>query len=133
MEIVSQCVLFFMAGYDTTATAITNTLHLLAMHPECEEKVYQEVIEVIDQLAQETGETDPFKLVTLDNLARFEYLNAVINEALRLYPPAPAFERYASEDVHIELDNGKVNFFTRGLALKRVNSSYLNSKDYAKN
>ena len=37
IEIIAQCVLFFLVGYDTTATTITNTLYLLATHPEEQE------------------------------------------------------------------------------------------------
>ena len=42
-EIIAQEILFLMAGYDTTATSITFLLYNLAIHPEIQEKVYEEI------------------------------------------------------------------------------------------
>ena len=42
-EIIAQEILFLMAGYDTTATSITFLLYNLAIHPEIQEKVHEEI------------------------------------------------------------------------------------------
>ena len=101
-EMVAQCVLFFLAGYDTTATTITLATYLLALHPEEQDKLYQEIVTISDKLMSENPGKDLIDLITLDSLNRFEYLNGVICETLRLYAPATATERSSSRDVVLE-------------------------------
>ena len=45
-EVISQGVLFLPAGYDTTATTITFLLYNLALHPEIQEKLHEEIVNV---------------------------------------------------------------------------------------
>ena len=45
-EILAQGLLFFIAGYETTATSITFLLYNLAMNPEIQEKLHEEIIGV---------------------------------------------------------------------------------------
>ena len=42
-EIIAQAVLFLGAGYDTTATTITFLLYNLALHPEIQEQIHEEI------------------------------------------------------------------------------------------
>ncbi len=42
-ELVAQCVIFFLAGYDTTASTLSFTSYVLALHPEIQEKVIEEL------------------------------------------------------------------------------------------
>ena len=106
-EIVAQCMLFFLAGYDTTATTITLALYQLALNPSKQEKLYKEIVGRLEQLEKETGESDPVKLVTMDELNNFKYLSATIEESLRLYPPATTLERTAKDDIVLETSDGK--------------------------
>ena len=46
-EIKAQGLLFFFAGYDTTANALCWLIHSLACNPEIQEKVHQEIVEVV--------------------------------------------------------------------------------------
>lgn len=46
-EIISQCFLFLIAGYETTAVSMTNTAYLLAQFPEAQEKCYQEIMDTV--------------------------------------------------------------------------------------
>ncbi len=46
-EILSQAILFLLAGYETTATTLTFLTHSLALNPECQDKLYNEVHRVV--------------------------------------------------------------------------------------
>ena len=105
---MAQCVLFFIAGYDTTATTISTSCYYLANNPEKQNILYQEIVSEIQKLKEESNETDICKLVTFESLSRFEYLNAVIKESLRLTPPASIIERRAENDIKLETNDGKI-------------------------
>jgi cytochrome P450 len=75
-----------LAGHETTANALTFTFYLLSRHPEVARRVEAEVDEVLAGRAP-----------TFADLDRLTYTGWVIDEALRLYPPAWIFERQAIE------------------------------------
>ncbi|MFL6862766.1 MAG: cytochrome P450 [Allosphingosinicella sp.] len=74
---------FYLAGHETTANAVTWTLYLLSEQPDWQERVAAEA-----QAALGAGEG-------ADLPDRLPLLRQVIEEALRLYPPAPRFDRQA--------------------------------------
>ncbi|GME24115.1 cytochrome p450 [Neofusicoccum parvum] len=69
---------FMAAGTETTATALCGAVWYLTGNPEKMKKLVEEV----------RGEAGVEEF-TMETLARLPYLNAVINESLRLYPPTP--------------------------------------------
>ena len=79
-----------LAGHETTATALTWTLYLLARHPAVAERLYQELDSA---LGEGRG--------GLEDLARLPYASAVFQEGMRLYPPALAFARRTIEPVEL--------------------------------
>ena len=109
-EMIANCVIFFLAGYETTATTITMATYLLATNPEIQDRLHYEIDHQLTKLREESNsdETDPVKLVTFESLNRFEYLNAVISETLRLNAPAPFIERTAAKDIQLETSDGKI-------------------------
>ena len=46
-DIYASCITFLLAGYETTSNALAYTTYLLALHPEVQERLYQEVKDVI--------------------------------------------------------------------------------------
>ena len=88
-EILAQCFLFFIAGFETTATTLSYCTYELALHPEVQQKLYEETKAAFN----EKGEID------YDLLSRLPYLDAVVSETLRNYPPLLRLEREAMEDV----------------------------------
>ncbi|XP_050040133.1 cytochrome P450 3A14-like [Dermacentor andersoni] len=87
--LVSACALF-VAGYDTTSTSLSYITFLLAKHPDVQDRVRKEANDALPNNEDLDYETITRKL---------PYLNQVINEALRLYPPVLTFvTRKAIED-----------------------------------
>lgn len=83
----------------------------MATHPQVQEKVYEEIVQVLAKLEEEAppgSSHDPVDLISIDSLSRFQYLNAVINESLRLYPPATFTEQEASKDIILQTADGRV-------------------------
>ncbi|GIY32256.1 cytochrome P450 3A21 [Caerostris darwini] len=91
-ELVAQCVIFFLAGYDTTASTLSFATYQLALNPEVQEKVYKEIV---DALKETNGE------LTYEALQSMKYLDNVISETLRLFPPAIRSERQAEDDYEL--------------------------------
>ncbi|KAK7602694.1 hypothetical protein V9T40_006668 [Parthenolecanium corni] len=86
--ILSNIFLFYVAGFETTAATISFCLYELALNPEVQSKLRQEVRTV---LKANGGE------LTYDTLKRLKYLDMVISETLRKYPPAPFINRVCTE------------------------------------
>jgi len=78
-EIVWNAYVFLLAGYQTTSSALAYTTHLFSIHPDIQEKVYQEVM---DNIGMEDD-------ITYENVNSLTYMELVINESLRMYPPLP--------------------------------------------
>lgn len=89
-NITDQMTVIITAGVDTSSMAVFSTLLLLAMHPEHQDKVVKELIDIL-----EDADCD----VTHEHASRMTYLECAIKEALRLFPPAPMFFRQCSDDV----------------------------------
>jgi cytochrome P450 len=78
-----------MAAHHTTGVAISWTLYLLARHPEVAERAADEVDRVLgDRPVPEYG-----------RLKELTYLDMVLREAMRLFPPGPYGAREATEDL----------------------------------
>ncbi|XP_064214477.1 cytochrome P450 4C1-like [Tribolium castaneum] len=90
-ELEDEVSTFLLAGSDTNATAGCFVLTLLGMHQDVQEKLYEEIIEVLG----------PEKYPTLDDLPKLKYTERVIKETLRLFPGAPFIARIASDDIDL--------------------------------
>ena len=51
---IGQCLLFFLAGYETTASTISFLIYNLTIHPDIQEKVYQEIVDVVGDRVKHT-------------------------------------------------------------------------------
>ncbi|KAG0431894.1 hypothetical protein HPB47_021348, partial [Ixodes persulcatus] len=78
-ETAANVEFFVVAGFETIASALSFTAHLLAKHQDVQDKVRAEV----KLLLEEYGG------INYDNISRLQYLNQVISESLRVYPPIP--------------------------------------------
>jgi cytochrome P450 len=85
-QIRDEVMTIFLAGYETTARALTWTWWLLARHPEAAARLADELTAVLD------GRAPAF-----EDLPRLRYTHDVIAESMRLYPPAWVVGRRAAE------------------------------------
>ncbi|XP_069681252.1 cytochrome P450 4C1-like [Periplaneta americana] len=79
-------------GHDTVAAAINASLHLLGLHPEIQDRVYEE----LKGIFKDSGHSP-----TLKDLKNMKYLHMVIKEAMRLYPSAPLLARMLTQDLQL--------------------------------
>ena len=99
-QLRDEMTILFLAGHDTTASALTWTWYLLSRHPEIELKLSNELDRVLQGRSP-----------CVEDLPKLGYTEMVIREAMRLYPPAPGFAREPVEDVTIggyEVPRGSV-------------------------
>jgi cytochrome P450 len=90
-QLRDECVTIMLAGHETTANALTWTLYLLSQHPAIETRL----LSVIDSTLGD-------RLPTVADLPRLGYVEQVLAEALRLYPPAFALARLIIEPVELD-------------------------------
>ena len=86
-QVRDEVITFFAAGHETTALALTWTLYLLSRHPGIERTLHGEVDRVL------AG-----REATFDDLEALPYTRMVIQEAMRLFPPAFGLSRRALAD-----------------------------------
>ncbi|KAJ3559695.1 hypothetical protein NM688_g182 [Phlebia brevispora] len=91
-EVIAQMSTMAFAAMDTTSNALARILHLLAHHPDAQEKLRKEI------LGARNGQD-----ISYDKLVDLPYLDAVCRETLRLYPPLPLSSREAGEDLIMPL------------------------------
>jgi cytochrome P450 len=77
-DVRDEAIIIFLAGHETSALAATYVWYLLSLHPEAEAKLHAELDTVLGN-----------RVPTYDDLEKLSYTRMVIDEAMRLYPPAP--------------------------------------------
>lgn len=87
---------FFIAGHETTALTLTWALYLVGSHDETARRIRAEVEKVCGQ-----------KAITYDDISKLIFTQAVIDETMRLYPPAPMLNRECHEAT--EVHGRKIN------------------------
>jgi cytochrome P450 len=87
-QVWDEALTIFIAGYDTTATALMWTFYALSLNPEAESRLHEELDSVLDG-----GRAAAF-----EDLGRLQYTERVLCEAMRLYPPTWRLVRRALRD-----------------------------------
>ncbi|KAF8137618.1 cytochrome P450, partial [Boletus edulis] len=93
-ELLSNVFLFFLAGHETTAHSLCFALVLLALYPDCQRKVYEEVARIW------SSDVPVARLATnhKEYMDKLEYTTACIRESLRMFPPVTRLPK----DVHAD-------------------------------
>lgn len=85
-----QIITIFLAGYETTANAMTWTWYLLSQNPDAEASMHEEIDRVLGG-----------RVPTTEDVPRLKYVESVMAESMRLYPPAWAMGRKALDDFEL--------------------------------
>uniref|UniRef100_A0A6I8SNP0 Testis and ovary specific PAZ domain containing 1 n=3 Tax=Xenopus tropicalis TaxID=8364 RepID=A0A6I8SNP0_XENTR len=90
-EILAQSLIFIMAGYETTSTTLMFLAYNIATHPDVQRKLEEEIDALLPNKAPPT----------YDALMKMEYMDMVINESLRMFPPAIRIDRVCKKTMEI--------------------------------
>ncbi|XP_068743044.1 cytochrome P450 3A8-like isoform X2 [Montipora capricornis] len=88
-EVLAQSVVFLIAGYETSSTTLGFVAYFLATNPDVQAKLQKEIDSVWD---------DESKMPSYETVNGLPYLDMVISETLRIYPPAVAIHRTCTEN-----------------------------------
>jgi cytochrome P450 len=95
-ELVDQVCFLFLAGHETSASALGMAVYLLGCFPEVQQRLRAEVLQVLGSRAGA-----PERPLGFEDLRGLAYGAAVFNETLRLYPPVSFFIREAQGDMEL--------------------------------
>ncbi|XP_045517004.1 cytochrome P450 9e2-like [Pieris brassicae] len=82
----AQIIIFLLAGFETSSSLLSFAIHVLAIRPDLQEKLRKHVIEVTEG-----------KEINYDLLTELDYLEAFLNETLRMYPPVAKVDRIVTK------------------------------------
>ncbi|XP_050454367.1 probable cytochrome P450 6a13 [Cataglyphis hispanica] len=89
--IAAQAFIFFLAGFDTTSLTMSFALYELAANPKIQEKLYDEIRAAYEKHG----------CLSYDSISEMKYLDCVVRETLRKYPPVGATQRICAESYKI--------------------------------
>ncbi|XP_055638966.1 cytochrome P450 4d2-like [Toxorhynchites rutilus septentrionalis] len=94
LDIREEVDTFMFEGHDTTTSGIAFTIYQLALNQDIQTRVHEEIVSL---LGADRLNTD----LTVSLLSEFRYLESVIKEAMRLFPPVPLIGRCLVEDMEM--------------------------------
>jgi cytochrome P450 family 4 len=77
-EIRANLILFMLAGYETTSTALAYASYVLGRYPEEQAKLFDEISSLFNN--------ETYNEISADNVQKMEYLDMFVKEVLRYYP-----------------------------------------------
>ncbi|XP_053685852.1 probable cytochrome P450 9f2 [Sabethes cyaneus] len=97
-EMIAQCLIFFLAGFDTVSTCLTFLMYELTLNRDVQDKLYEEIME--------THQSLDGKPLSYDTLQKMKYMDMVVSEGLRIWPPVAAMDRLCVRDYVLEDGEG---------------------------
>ncbi|XP_055529175.1 probable cytochrome P450 9f2 isoform X2 [Wyeomyia smithii] len=89
-ELIAQCFLFFLAGFESVSTCLAFVCYELLANLDVQQKLYEEILSTDKQLEG--------KPLTFEALQKMPYMDMVVSETLRMWPPAPVIDRFCVKD-----------------------------------
>ncbi|CAG2165976.1 unnamed protein product, partial [Oppiella nova] len=93
-ELIAQCMVFLTGGYESTANTLSICLYSIAKHPEVQQKLYEEINKFFEQKKSSDKSSE--------TLYSLKYMDAVIDETLRLFPVLMSLQRAPGEDYELK-------------------------------
>ncbi|KAI8887606.1 cytochrome P450 [Backusella circina FSU 941] len=119
-ELKSNICIFFLAGHDTTSSAISSAIYYMAIHQEIQQRAREEVISIMGN--------EPIDILpTLEDIKQLNYINMIIKEVLRSDAPLNAVQvRIATEDTELA-----GSFVPKGTRVSvNISGTHLSSKNW---
>jgi cytochrome P450 len=95
-DLVNQLMTFLAAGHETTASAMSWAVYCLCKHPDVQTRLRDELRSELGSALKEGGQ------ISSAEIDRLPYLNAVLQETMRIFPPVPLTLREAATDTTIQ-------------------------------
>ncbi|KAI0052106.1 cytochrome P450 [Auriscalpium vulgare] len=95
-ELTGNIFIFLLAGHETTAHTLCFTLGFLALYPDIQERLFQEIVSV----GSGHGE-----IPTYEDIHKLSYATAVFYETLRMVPPVVVIPKESAEDTTLTVGN----------------------------
>ncbi|XP_003486048.3 cytochrome P450 9e2-like [Bombus impatiens] len=102
-DITAQAFIFFLAGFDTSSTLMCYMVHELALNPDVQEKLQNEV----DRYVEEGN-----GFISYEALSKMEYMEMVTSETLRKYPPIVFIDRLCAQKFQLPPAESGYNYLT---------------------
>lgn len=99
-DIVAQCTLFFVAGFETVSACLCFTAHELLENSKIQNRFYGEILDEQNSLEG--------KPLTYDVLMKMTYMDMVVSESLRKWPPVIMTDGICSADYNLKDDEGNL-------------------------
>ncbi|XP_063377556.1 cytochrome P450 4V2-like [Cydia fagiglandana] len=103
LELREELMVIVIAGTDTSAVGASFAAAMLARHPHVQQKLHHELDMIFG---------DSNRDLTVEDLPKLKYMEAVVKETLRLYPPVPITMREVTDDVPLPSGTTVVNGVT---------------------
>ncbi|KAI9575197.1 probable cytochrome P450 6a13 [Glossina fuscipes] len=88
----AQAMVFFVAGFDTSSATMSFCLYELALNPDIQRKLREEILAVLEKYNSQ---------ITYESLKEMTYMEQVFNETLRKYPVVPLLPRVCVNDYRL--------------------------------
>lgn len=108
-DLVAQALVFFLGGFESTATLIQSVFWELCKNPEVQRTLIEEVDEVLEKL---NG-----KSINYEQLNKMKYLEMVVNETLRKWPSFRVTSRLCTKDYVMDTKDGRNYQIKKGIEL----------------
>jgi cytochrome P450 len=95
-QLLDQACVLFLAGHETSASALGMAVYLLGCFPEVQQRLRAEVLQVLA-----SGAGAPDRPLGFEDLRQLSYGAAIFNETLRLYPPLSFFSRESQANTEL--------------------------------
>lgn len=105
-ELIAQCFLFFLAGFETVSTQLTFLIHELMLNEDIQNRLYEEVAA--------TERTLDGQRVDFKTLQGMKYMDQVVSEGLRKWPSTPTLDRKCVKNYWYDNEAGYRVFIGKG-------------------